>query len=200
MDMEPQRILKYLGLSSDYEPSPQLQPAAFLSIHLRELPADLLRQFSSLISPKQRSSMPAIRNRRFKFCDSDPEELSFRAASRAWPTLWDGERVRTGQYEGREERDWAEKEFMGGDIRPHVGKLGKLLGDFEEEREAERARSLRRAQPIPDCVPEEEESSDEDEDAPQQPVEPPEPKAEQVLFIRRIRERFIYGLLKVSHL
>ena len=80
------------------------------------------------------------------------------AARRAWPILWEGSPARPGEEEAKEEPAWADSEFMGGGSRPYVGKLGKLLGGFEEERGAERARTMRRVQIITDdFVPEEEE-------------------------------------------
>ncbi|KAI0033341.1 hypothetical protein K488DRAFT_47978 [Vararia minispora EC-137] len=199
MDLEAQRILAYLGLPIDYEPAPDAQPVAFLVRHLRELPPNLLRQFSAVTTPKQRSEVAAIRNRRLKFCDSDPEALRFHAARRAWPTLWDGSNARPGKEEAQEEMAWVDSEFMGGSLRPHVGRLGKLLGDFEEERAAVRARATRRVPLMADdFVPEEDESSGEEVSTEQTRPEPPDPEIEQALFLRRVKERFIYGLLETS--
>ena len=44
---------------------------------------------------------------------------------------------------GKEEEEWASKQFLDGK-KMHVGKLGPLLGGYEEEREAERVRTIRR--------------------------------------------------------
>lgn len=84
-----------------------------------------------------------------------------------------------------------------GSLKPHVGKLGMLLGGYEEERESERVRSIRRAQAEAlESLPEEDESSDEDGE--EQPLEEEESSEDvQSWFIRRIREQFIYGLLEV---
>jgi hypothetical protein len=94
-----------------------------------------------------------------------------------------------------EERAWADNEFLQGSTK-HVGKLGNLLGGYEEERETERVRILRRERAvINDFVPEEDESSDEgaSDVAMDEPLE--DTKAS---FERRIRERFVYGLLEAS--
>jgi hypothetical protein len=120
-------------------------------------------------------------------------------ARNSWPGLWQG-RERSGIEEGKEERLWAQNEFLGG-AQQHVGQLHNLLGGYEEEREAERVRNLRRRRIGEDdaFVPEEEDSEDEDEG--NKNMQPPEQETdEQVkdLFERRIRERFIYGLLDVG--
>ena len=49
----------------------------------------------------------------------------------------------------------------------HIGKLGSLLGDYEEEREAERVRTMRRERAREmeresDLIPEEDDDSDEE--------------------------------------
>ena len=135
-----------------------------------------------------------------KYTQGDPVEFRFAEARRTWPTLWEG-RERRGIEEGAEEKTWAETEFLGGSSRPHVGKLGKMLGELEEEREAERVRAIRREQAqADDFIPEEdedEEESSEEETPPPDTETPPNPQADQELFSRRIRERFIYGLLDV---
>jgi len=86
---------------------------------------------------------------------------------------------------------------MGGKTKQHVGKLGRLLGDYEEEREAERFRIQRRQQAAAESfVPEEDEDSD-NEDLP--PVQEEEPESEQqsrATFERLVKEKFIYGLLE----
>ncbi|KAL1694420.1 hypothetical protein GGG16DRAFT_122472 [Schizophyllum commune] len=210
-------ILKYLGLDSSYTPSPVQDPIGFLNKNLTYLPPHLAGQFSQITTPKQRTSVPRIRNRRTMYSTMSPKELSFLAARNTWPHLWEG-RERRGIEEALDEKKWAEEGFMPGQ-KKHVNKIGKLLGEYEEEREAERVRELRRervsAVPAPDpeddFVPEEDsESEDEDEDdvagrmnslaihppAPPPPPEPEETDADrQVLFERIIRERFIYGLL-----
>ncbi|KZV75090.1 hypothetical protein PENSPDRAFT_647369 [Peniophora sp. CONT] len=199
MSLEASKILSYLDLPPEYDPAPDAKPVEFLSLHLRELPASLLSQFSTALSPRQRSVLPTIRNRRLKYTSSDPAEFRFAEARRAWPTLWEG-RERRGIEEGADEKAWANTEFLDGSIRPHVGKLGKMLGDLEEEREAERVRAIRREQAVADeFIPEEDEES-EDESSEEESTSPagetpPDPQAEQELFSRRLRERFIYGLL-----
>ncbi|VDC04084.1 unnamed protein product [Peniophora sp. CBMAI 1063] len=197
MSIESQKMLVYLGLSPDYDPAPDVKPIQFLSIHLHELPASLLIQFTDLLSPRQRSVIPAIRNRRLKYTQGNPVELRFTEARRTWPTLWEG-RERRGVEEGADERAWADTDFLEGSQRPHVGKLGKMLGELEEEREAERVRTIRREQATAEeFIPEEDEDEDESEDdtPPPDNATPPDPQADMELFSRRVRERFIYGLL-----
>jgi hypothetical protein len=77
-----------------------------------------------------------------------------------------------------------------------VGKLGALLGEYEEERQMERARLARHAhQDV--FVPEEDQStgSDDDQDS-LEPEVPDSTQAVQESFLRRVRERFIYGQLE----
>ncbi|GJJ07062.1 hypothetical protein Clacol_001261 [Clathrus columnatus] len=198
-------ILSYLGLPSDYSPSPSGGPVEFLSIHLRELPPNLLAQFSLLLTPQQRSVLPAIRNRRQKYAFSIPKELSFDEARKRWPLLWEG-RDRPGVQQAKEEKTWAEREFLGGQ-KGRIGKLGQLLGGYEEEREAERFREARHgglAQKLsrqsldeePEVEEEEEEEEDDDQDQNGPLIEEEDtPDQLRINFERLIRERFIYGLL-----
>lgn len=192
-------ILNYLQLPESYAPSPEISPVQFLNKHIRQLPPHLLAQFSSIISPKDRTVILVIRNRRLIYANSSPKELSFVSARSTWPTLWEG-RERRGQEEGREEKAWAESGFLQGSTK-HIGKLGKLLGEYEEEREAERVRTLRRERAVPEeFVPEEDESDEDEEDEHVLDVPTLEPETQEeakASFERRIRERFIYGLLEV---
>lgn len=177
----------------------------------------LSTKFAQITDPKQRTAVPRIRNRRTKYTHTAPKELFFPIARNTWPHLWDG-RERRGEEEGREERLWAEEGFMPGQ-RKHVNKIGGLLGGYEEEREAERVRTLRRErgaaasvaadpepqpQPEDDFVPEEDSESDEDEDRQPEipaPLQASLPELEetdaerQAYFERTINARFIYGLL-----
>lgn len=171
-------ILSYLGLPADYSPLPSESPVEFLRNFLYQLPPHLISRFGSVTTAKQRSVIPAIRNRRLRYTETAPKELAFESARSRWPQLWTG----YGRYvtrAGEEEKEWARKEFMGGS-QLKVGKLGHLLGGYEEEREAERMRHLGKF--IPKEDEEEEEEEDEEEDD----------------FVRRIKELFIYGLLEVS--
>ncbi|KAJ7638935.1 hypothetical protein FB45DRAFT_827566 [Roridomyces roridus] len=186
-------IRSYLGLSADSQPDPASEPIDFLKLHLRELPPHLLAQFSTVTTPKDRTQIPLIRNRRLRYASTNPPELGFSAARTTWPMLYEGQ-GRRGQSEGEEERNWAERDFLQGSTK-HVGKgrLANLLGGYEEEREAERFRSLRRERNEAEFVPEEESDSDDEE-----PAGPPEQMTEEesrAAFERLIRERFIYGLL-----
>ncbi|KAJ6515702.1 hypothetical protein C8R45DRAFT_957378 [Mycena sanguinolenta] len=193
------RILAYLALGADHQPNPKQAPIDFLALHLTQLPPHLLLSFSSITTPRDRSKIPAIRNRRLKYTTTDPPELQFSNARGTWPLLYEGQE-RRGQQEGEDERDWAAKDFLQG-LTKHVNKLGTLLGGYEEEREAERFRALRRAKAEAEFVPEEEsDSEDDDDDETQEPrsardfgMSEPDAKAS---FQRLIRERFIYGLLE----
>lgn len=194
--------LSYLGLPEGYEPSPKSEPIQFLNKHLTQLPPHLLLHFSYNTSSKERTVIPTIRNRRLKWSRNKPTDLSFASARNEWPNLWQG-RERRGIEEGVEERAWAERNFLEGVIK-HVGNLGNLLGEYEEEREAERVRVLRRERGAAaaledDFIVEEDESSDEDIAVPAGPMEVDETVEEaKAAFERLILERFIYGLLEAS--
>ncbi|KAG1833425.1 hypothetical protein EV424DRAFT_1311318, partial [Suillus variegatus] len=188
-------ILSYLTLPQDYNPLPSVDPIEFLKRHLHELPPNIIQRFSLVTTPKQRTTITEIRNRRLKFTESRPRSLSFAVARNTWPTLWQG-RERRGQEEGKEEQEWAKMNFLGGSEQ-QVGNLAKLLGDMEEEREAERVRFIQRTQANDDFVPEEESDSEDENDSEYPEIQEPEsPQEAQALFERRIRERFIYGLLE----
>ncbi|KAJ7094606.1 hypothetical protein B0H15DRAFT_938214 [Mycena belliarum] len=188
-------IQSYLGLDADSQPNPKSAPIDFLTLHMRHLPPHLLVSFSNVTTPKERTRISTIRNRRLKYANGGPSELQFPAARSTWPLLYDGQ-LRRGQQEGEDERDWAAKDFLQG-LTKHVGKLGNLLGGYEAEREAERFRTLRRNRVDVEFVPEEESDSDDDEDqgdtGRSERLTDEEDKA---TFERLIRERFIYGLLE----
>ena len=192
--------LKYLGLPESYTPSPKAEPIAFLQKHLSQLPPCLLPAYSSITTPKQRTVIPLVRNRRLRFTQTAPQELSFVRARNTWPHLWEG-RLQPGVEERKEEQCWADTEFMEG-RKANVGKLGRLLADYEEERESERVRTVRRIKESNELVPEEEEESDEEEEEEEEedlPESDHETDAQkQADFERRIRERFLYGLLDVG--
>ncbi|KAJ7240319.1 hypothetical protein B0H12DRAFT_1134877 [Mycena haematopus] len=194
------RIRAYLALGPNYQPDLKTAPIDFLALHLTQLPPHLLLSFSSVTTPRDRSRIPAIRNRRLKYATTDPPELQFSNARRTWPLLYDGQE-RRGQQEGEDERDWAAKDFLQG-LTKHVNKLGTLLGGYEEEREAERFRALRRERAEAEFVPEEESDSDDDddddeeEDQGQRGMEGMTEHDAKASFERLIREHFIYGLLE----
>ncbi|KAF9534705.1 hypothetical protein CPB83DRAFT_842796 [Crepidotus variabilis] len=198
MQFEKVPVLKYLGLPQEYAPSPETNPIEFLTLHLLQLPPNILQKFSMITTPKQRTPLVSIRNRRLQYANKCPRELRFEVARNKWPELWQG-RERRGVEEGNEERVWAQQSFLAGS-RQHIGKLGNLLADYEEEREADRVRTLRRSRmpvdPEDDFVAEEDTDSDEEEinDSPARPVEETDMEAK-MWFERRIREKFIYGLL-----
>ena len=87
---------------------------------------------------------------------------------------------------------------MGG-AKQHVGKLGSLLGDYEEERAAERFRMERRRREVEEpFIPEEDEDTSDEEDLVSAPPEEESPEEARLAFERLVRERFIYGLLDVN--
>ncbi|KAJ4478301.1 hypothetical protein J3R30DRAFT_3404373 [Lentinula aciculospora] len=193
-------ILTYLGLEKDgsYSPSPSEQPIEFLVKHINHLPPHLLLKFSSITSPKERTVIHVIRNRRLKYIHTQPAELSFTSARHTWLTEWPG-RERRGVEEGHDEEHWAQSGFMEGTTK-YVKKLGPLLRDYEEEREAERVRTIRRTQSVADesrFIPEEDsdEDSNQDEDVDPSIMEAENEVNNKAEFVRHIRERFIYGLL-----
>lgn len=190
-------LLKYLGLSPDHTPNPTDDPVGFAKEHLRELPPNLACLLSSQTTPKQRTQIPTVRNRRLQYTETNPAELSFAQAKSTWPTLWQGRELR-GKEQGKEEQEWADREFLGGSHK-HVGKLGNLLGGYEEEREAEKVRVMRRREAeIAESLPEEDEDSSDEEELPPVNVEDESPEVAQTWFVRLIKERFIYGLLDVG--
>ncbi|KAG7096779.1 hypothetical protein E1B28_004189 [Marasmius oreades] len=184
-------LLSYLQLPDSHEPSPSGDPVSFLSKYILRLPQHLSVTFSSITSPKERTTIPAVRNRRLGWVKSSPNELSFESARRTWPVLWTGSE-RRGIEEGDEEKRWAESDFMQG-TEKHVKKLGALLGQYEEEREVQRLRDIRRQRmAAEEFVPEEDSESEEDENA-ETAVESFEEQRK--AFERQIHEMFIYGLL-----
>ncbi|CAK5275591.1 unnamed protein product [Mycena citricolor] len=185
-------IRAWLGLDESSLPSPAASPIEFLMVNLRFLPPHLLQSFSNITSPKDRSRLPAIRNRRLKYSAAAPE-LRFAAARNNWPLLYEGT-SRPTKPGGEEEKAWVQNDFLDG-RRKHVGKLGELLSGYEDEREGERLRALRREKAEAEFVPEEEEDSDSDDEGPLPPEEPVTEGVAKASFERLIRERFIYGLL-----
>jgi len=196
--MNTHALISYLGLPDDYTPSPSAEPIEFLKRHLRYIPPHLMGSFSSTTTPKQRTLIPAVRNRRSRYTESHTSELGFTAAKNSWPTLWEGRELR-GKEEAKEEVEWAEKGFLEGK-KQHVGKLGTLLGGYEEEREAERVRGIRRREAeYRESLPEEEEDTDsEEEDGAVAETAQVEENLEEMKmsFLRSIKEKFIYGLLE----
>jgi len=195
--------LKYLGLPDDYHPSPSAEPLLFLAKHLTELSPDIL--VVAFPDVKQRTHVPTIRNRRLKYIESRPREFEFDEARSRWPSLWSGplrRGPRISQTNTEDDLSWVRGGgFLNGSAR-HVGKLGELLAAYEEERDAEDLRLRRaeqRAKEEAEFIPEEDSESEEDEDSEieqSQVVPEPEPSPEE--FVRRVHEKFIYGLLSVS--
>ncbi|KAG9317468.1 hypothetical protein JVU11DRAFT_1670 [Chiua virens] len=188
-DLQEAAILSYIGLPPEHEPRLNSSPVEFLHEYLYVLPPHLVAGFSSVTTPKQRSVITGIRNRRLAYTDTRPKQLGFAEAMSRWPHLWSG-RVRHGEKAAQEEREWAESGFLGGGGQ-QVGKLGTLLADYEEEREAERMRRFRREQAVEEFVPEEEEDSESEGELKEESLE-----EDRATFERRIKELFIYGLLE----
>jgi hypothetical protein len=76
-----------------------------------------------------------------------------------------------------EEKKRADATFLGGEHQTYVGKLGTLLGGYEEVRHSERHRQGKRSTSRPGT----QESA----------------QALQESFLRQVRELFIYGHLEV---
>ncbi|KAG6831391.1 hypothetical protein H0H92_010993 [Tricholoma furcatifolium] len=189
--------LSYLGLPDDYNPSPESEPIAFLAKHLMQLPPHILLHFNYITSAKERTALPTIRNRRLKYTCSNRSELQFSQASIRWPNLWQGREPWPTQ-QGEDEKAWVEKDFLQGSTK-HVGKLGGLLGGYEEEREAERLRTMRRERgAAQQFIPEEESDEEEEEELVDSAADDESPEEAKAAFERSIRERLIYGLLEAS--
>ncbi|KAF9520507.1 hypothetical protein BS47DRAFT_1374691 [Hydnum rufescens UP504] len=182
-------LTKYLGLPKDYTPRAESEPLQFLTLHLHSLPPHLLIQFSNILTPHQRASISLIKNRRTHG-------------------------IRPGAHDAQQEREWTDAHFIGynsplpGHTKGgHVRKLGDLLAEYEEEREADRIRALRReraSQAAAERETQEEfdsdsEDDDDDDDGNLPPEEPESLEDAQRGFERTLRERFISGLLD-SHL
>lgn len=209
-----QRFLRYLDLPECYQPSPTAAPVEFLQQHLVQLPKHLALYFSSLVPPKSRTSLSIVRNRRLNYVQSPAgqEALFWKRARSKWPLLWEQsgtareEGARPGDFDAADERAWAKDNFLGGNGAAQIGKLGALLGEYEADREAERARHLRRDAAVrqammPQLAEEDEDSDDED------PVDAAANAAEDAAetldqhrdaFERLLKERLVYGLLDVS--
>ncbi|KAG8937082.1 hypothetical protein FRC02_006282 [Tulasnella sp. 418] len=162
---DPTPILRYLSLPKDYVPSPAEQPLEFLKAHLVQLPPQLLQPFSLLLTPRQRTTLMRIKNRRSTFVQSPEglEKLGWQEARKENPVAYEtfmidlvgvtgrplidveGEvdkqrEARKGELEGIEESDWVQSNFMGGATAFHrhvgEGKFERLMAVFEEERQA----------------------------------------------------------------
>ncbi|KAF7983934.1 hypothetical protein HWV62_18334 [Athelia sp. TMB] len=196
-------ILSYLQLPETYTPAPASNPIDFLQLHIRHLPPHLLLTFSLITDPKQRTVIPTVRNRRLKHTRSipGPPEFEFLEARSRWPGLWVG-RERRGVEEGVEESAWVNGQFLEG-TKGHVGKLGALLGEYAQEREAERVRTIRRERASETAfIPEEDSDGDEEEDpSAQNDLRNDNDGIEEALeskatFERLLKEKFIYGSLE----
>ncbi|KAG8696100.1 hypothetical protein FRC08_007371 [Ceratobasidium sp. 394] len=207
-------ILKYLSLDPDYTPSPSKDPIEFLKRHMTQLPPHLLVLFNNHpdVTPRARTSIPAIKNRRCNYAAGEPRALDPDVLSKSDADIWDlvNEERPQGQTTQRptapepdedaaDERAWANEEFQGG-VKGHVGKIGELLAELEGERTRERQRRIRREAAVARARREEteeevEESSEEDDDETREEAARQFDAPERDLR-RVVRERFISGLLK----
>lgn len=162
------RIRSYLSL-----PPSEILPSstfAFLKTHLHILPTSLLLPFSSIISPRQRSTIPIIKSRRLLHASRNPPPTHLRADSGRlrWPLLWErlgGSSLPPPSLEVEEEEDWVTEGFMPGkEGRQHVKKLGGFLRGLEEERELEGVREARKVERRLDDVGEEFDDESDEED------------------------------------
>ncbi|KAI6003709.1 hypothetical protein EDD15DRAFT_2384868 [Pisolithus albus] len=156
-------------------PLPSGSPIEFLRKYLHQIPPHLMTSFALVTTPKQRSLIPDMRNRRLRYTETAPKQLELESAKARWPHLWSGHE-RYGKRAAEDEKEWANTSFLDG-MQQQVGQLGSLLGEYEEEREVERARCLKPTRGIPQDVQE-------------------SPEELSVDFERRIKELFIYGLLE----
>ncbi|CAG7848558.1 SubName: Full=Uncharacterized protein {ECO:0000313/EMBL:CCA66532.1} [Serendipita indica DSM 11827] len=190
------KILRYLSLPADNEPSPSKDPIGFLKQYISILPPSLLQLcFSDVLTPLERSKIPAIRNRRLDYHSSAPAQLSFPVARNKWVTLWDEvapagavlrEDWRDQAKEGRrDEETWAESNFLAGKtLAGERNRLGKLLGGYEEERELEGSDE------------EEEEMDDQDVVGGERGWNSGDNEQLRRVFERVLKERLIDGLLE----
>jgi hypothetical protein len=82
---------------------------------------------------------------------------------------------------------------LDGETKQHVGRLDALLGDYEEEREAERVRNLRRERAQREAaLPEDVEADSDEEELANSPPEEPPTDEEVKRDLNLIKERFIY--------
>ena len=197
MSFDKTSSLRYLGLPQNYEPSPENDPITFLSKHLLQLPPHILMNYTYITTPKQRTAIATIRNRRLHYANKNPPDFQFNNARLTWPDLWQGQEHHVEQN-GDDERAWVQNEFLKGK-KQYVGKLGNLLAAYEEERKSEGIRMLKRSRATTEnnFVPEEDSDSDGDGDS-QPPQETETEEEVKASFERLIREFFVYGRLEVS--
>lgn len=238
VDVDATRILGYLGLPPDYSPSPQTQPVEFLNQYLSVMAfhahSPHVAFFSDLLSPRQRTAVKLIKNRRTQYAlNSNSSALRWDEGRNLEPHIWDSMNAgvshstaaatssnppppRPGADAGDQEREWVESSFIGyrsapasGSAGPstskgYVGRLGNLLAEYEEEREADRLRTMRRERAaVAAMAKETEEEFDSDSDSESTEANDDataadeQESAEEIrsAFERVLRERFIDGLL-----
>lgn len=200
-----ERILSYLDLPTTSElPTP---PLTFLAEHISVLPPPLLLPFDEITSPRERTSIPAIKSRRLIYATQTPlpAELHADRGRLRWPLLWErmgGSSLPPPSADVREEERWVEENFLPGkENAQHVKKLGGFLRGLEEEREMEGVVMARRAERRLDDIGEEfDEESDEEEEevdgsgAFPREVEEKNQAEVREAFEKRILELFVDGM------
>lgn len=165
-----ERILGYLDLPITTElPTP---PAVFLADHIYALPPPLLAPFS-IVTPRQRTSIPTIKSRRIAYAQQIPLPTSLTAESARlrWPLLWErlgGSHLPPPTGDVEEEEAWVKDGFLPGEGNvQHVKRLGGFLRGLQEEREMQEVISAKREERKLDEQAEEFDS-DSDDESPQQ--------------------------------
>ncbi|PVF99974.1 hypothetical protein CPB86DRAFT_668482, partial [Serendipita vermifera] len=208
--------LRYLSLEPTYEPKPSTEPVDFLRQYISILPPSLLSSFSPLLTPLQRTKITNIRNRRLQYHSSAPKEFYFPNARNTWTNVWDEVAPRSvlkenwrerGQEGRKEEQEWAERGFLKGkQVVGERSRLGRLLGDYEEERVGEEERKKRgerlRRMEQDEKIAHEAEKYEEDDEEEEEELESEgsvggDLDIERVksLFERLLKEQFIDGRL-----
>lgn len=197
-------------------------PLAFLTSHLDILPYSLLTPFGRVTTPRQRTTLPAIKRRRYLYAHpAEGEVPPLLQADRGrlrWPLLWErlgGARLPPPSASVTEEEGWVRDNFLPGkDGAQQVKKLGGFLRGLEEEREwEEMGRAKREERKLDDVGEEFDEESDEGEEEGggengqgqstngsaiaahgSAPVEAEDQDEVRRLFERRLLELFLDGL------
>lgn len=194
-----QKIQTYLALPPGPSlPSPPLQ---FLTDHLPLLPPSLALLLSKPTTPQGRTTIAQIRNRRYRWASQTPPPPALRVSRGRdrHPLLFDrivGSGVDIRDEEGEEEEEWGRtRAVLGGGAT--IGKFGELMKGFEEEREGERRRAVRKEEARRERETAEEFESDSDEDEQEHRVDSfwgAEVEERVRVFERILRERWLDGL------
>lgn len=204
-EAEAELILKYLDLPHGTElPTP---PLIFLANHIYALPPPLLAPFS-IVPPRQRTTIPAIKSRRIAYSQQEPlpTQLTAESARLRWPLLWErlgGSHLPPPTADVEEEEAWVKDGFLPGEGNvQHVKRLGGFLRGLQEEREMEDVRHARRAESKLDEQAEEFDSDSDDESPAQASIRErqvamrggEDQRVVKRLFEQKVMELFIDGL------